>query len=88
MDKANKNHLVIEGPGPEVNAVVESKLFKELKKEYGFSVKKESTSSSKSSKSIRKVSTVEDAVVEYVDRIYDGAADKAQLKSKCLAALQ
>jgi len=88
MDKDNKNHLVIEGPGPEVTAAVDSKLFRDLKKEYGFSVKKESTSSDKSKTSIRKVATVEDAVVEYIDKIYDGTVDKARLKLKCLAALQ
>ncbi len=88
MAKTNKNHLVIEGPGPEISAIVDSKQFKDLKKEYGFSVKKSSTSADKSTKSLKKVSTVEDAVVEYVDRIYEGAVDKAQLKSKCLAALQ
>lgn len=88
MDKTNRNHLVIEGPGPEVSAVVDSKQFKELKKEYGFSVKKVSTSTDKSTKSLKKVSTVEDAVVEYVDRIYDGAVDREQLKARCLAALQ
>jgi len=88
MNKDNKNHLVIEGPGPEVSAAVDSKSFKDLRKEYGFSVKKQSTSMDKSSKSIRKVSTVEDAVVEYVDRIYEGALDRAQLKTKCLTALQ
>jgi len=88
MVKENKNHLVVSGPCPEVNAVVDSKLFQDLKKEYGFSVKKESTSSDKSTKSLRKVATVEDAVVEYVDRIYDGAVDKELLKQKCLASLQ
>lgn len=88
MNKDNKNHLVIEGPGPEVNAAVDSKLFHDLKKEYGFSVKKESTSTDKTGKTFRKVTTVEDAVVEYIDRIYDGTVDKARLKVKCLAVLQ
>lgn len=88
MDKDNKNHLVIHGPGPEVTAAVDSKLFRDLKKEYGFSVKKDSTSSDKSKTTIRKVATVEDAVVEYIDLIYDGTVDKARLKLKCLAALQ
>jgi DNA repair exonuclease SbcCD nuclease subunit len=88
MDKSNKNHLVIEGPGLEVNAVVDSKRFKELKKEFNFTVKKQSTSSIKSSKILKKVNTVEDAVVEYIDRIYSGTVDKSQLKSKCLASLQ
>lgn len=88
MSKEDKNHLVVEGPGPEVNAIVDSKAFQDLKKSYGFSVKKQSTSSNKSEKSLKKVSTVEDAVVEYVDRIYEGTVDKAELKTKCLAALQ
>jgi hypothetical protein len=88
MNRQDKNHLVIEGPGPEVNAIVDSKAFKDLKKEYGFSVKKQSTSNDKSSKALKKVSTVEDAVVEYVDQIYSGSVDRAKLKAKCLEALQ
>jgi len=88
MDRNNKNHLILEGPGPEVVAAVDSKVFNDLKKEYHFSVKRQSTSSDKVTKSLRKVNSVEDAVVEYVDRIYDGSVDRAKLKAKCLEALK
>ena len=88
MNKKNKNHLVVTGPNNELTALVESREFQMLKREYGFTVKKDPTSHLKSSKSIRRVSTIEDAVVEYIDRIYDGTMDKTLLKEKCLRVLQ
>jgi hypothetical protein len=88
MNKDDKNHLVIEGPGTEVNAVVDSRLFKALKQEYGFTVKKSATHAIKSSNSLKKVHSMESAVVEYIDKIYDGSVDREKLKEKCLLSLK
>jgi DNA repair exonuclease SbcCD nuclease subunit len=86
MDPNDRNHLVIEGPGKELNSLIDSREFKDLKKKYNFSVKKESTTSVKSAKVI-KGSTLPQVVSEYVDSIYDGAVDRDRLKAKCIAAL-
>lgn len=88
MRAEDRNHLVLEGPGPELNALLETKAFKDLKTSVGFSVKKDSTTVTKSAKTLKRATTIEDAVVEYIDKLYDGAVDKDKLKDKCLSALR
>lgn len=87
MDKNNKNHLVLSGPGPELQALMDTKLFTELKKEYGFSVKKQQVNVNLQ-KTVKQVSTLEGAIVDYVDNIYQGSVDKEALKVKCLESLK
>lgn len=88
MNREDRNHLVLQGPASEVNHLLASREFQDAKKRLGFSVKKELTEGAFASKTIRKTSSVQDAVVEYVDKIYEGKVDKNRLKDKCISALQ
>lgn len=87
MIKGDRNHLVISGPAPELTALMETQRFRELKKEYGFSVKKDPTVGN-IDRTIRNVATIEAAIVQYVDVIYDGEVDREVLKAKCLEVLK
>ena len=87
MNKNNKNHLVLSGPGPELTALMDTQRFRELKKEYGFSVKKEPSTAEGVVKQIRNISTLEGSITQYIDSIYDGDVDREVLKARCLEAL-
>lgn len=88
MDKSNKNHLVLVGSSPELKALMDIRNFKELKKEYGFSVKKQVNAESDTAKSTKRTSTLEGAITDYIDNIYKGDVDKDTLKAQCLEALK
>ena len=87
MVKGDKNHLVISGPAPEITALMETQRFRELKKEYGFSVKKDVTVGNVD-RTVRSANTIEAAIVQYIDAVYDGEVDREVLKVKCLEVLQ
>lgn len=90
MVKSDKNHLVLTGPAPELAALMDTRRFKELKKEYGFSVKKQPSlgNSDNSCNRLKSVTTLESSVVQYIDTIYDGDVDREALKAKCLEVLK
>lgn len=87
MNKNDRNHLVLTGSGPELTALMEMNAFRDLKREYGFSVKKQ-VATSIISKSVKQITSLEGAVVDYIDNIYQGAIDKEILKTQCLDALK
>lgn len=87
MRKGDRNHLVLTGTSSELSALVDTSRFKELKREYNFSVRKQPMSQDRGVKVARNVSTLEAAVVDYIDNIYQGNVDRNTLKSKCLEAL-
>ena len=88
MSKGDRNHLVLTGSSQELRALMDTKTFRDLKKEYGFSVKRQDTPEGHSSTRVRKVTTLEGAVTDYVDNIYQGNVDKDTLKARCLDALK
>lgn len=87
MSKRDRNHVVLIGTSSELSALVDSSRFKELKKEYNFSVRKQPVSQDGGARVARSVSTLEAAVVDYINSIYQGSVDREALKSRCLEAL-
>lgn len=87
MNKRDRNHVVLMGTSSELSALVDSLRFKELKKEYNFSVRKQPVSQDGGARVARSVSTLEAAVVDYINSIYQGSVDREALKSRCLEAL-
>lgn len=88
MNREDRNHIVLQGASAEVNALLASREFQDAKKSVGFSVKKELNDGAFQSRTVKRTASLQDAVVEYVDRIYDGTVDKNRLKEKCLSALK
>ena len=87
MNMIDRNHLVLSGPSVELTAVLGSETFKKLKKEFKFSLKKESTSGTKMITNKVSSKTISDAVTTYIDHVYSGSIDKQTLKAKCLEVL-
>jgi DNA repair exonuclease SbcCD nuclease subunit len=87
MNPNDRNHLVIIGEKPEIDAMVESEFFRNARKALQFSFKKDSVIATKVG-TAKSVSSLEQAVVEYIDNIYKGSLDKQSLKYRCLNALQ
>lgn len=85
MNKTDKNHLVIKGTLPELRSIMNSREFRDLKNEYNFTVKKDVISLQH--EKTRSISTLEGAVVYYIDNIYDGLLDRDILKKICLESL-
>jgi len=76
----------LSGPRTELTAYLDSKRFKELTSQFNLRIRAKYTDHGKDRVQIKAV-TPQDAVVQYVDKVYDGDIDHELLKKKAFALL-
>lgn len=76
------NRVNVTGTSGEIGALLNSPEFKELKTKIGFSVARRVQGASASAKRIE-AKNVAYGVAEYIERVYEGAVDRAKLKKAC-----
>jgi predicted phosphodiesterase len=83
------DHWIINlsGPKAELVAYQESKPFLELKKQYSMRMRVKYTDSDKERVQIKALS-VQDAICQYIDKIYNGDLDKTNLKDRVFKILE
>lgn len=78
----NHDHWIIrlKGPKPEIVEYMKSKRWLSLQKRCSIRMKPDFTSGNKVERAQIRSANINDAVVEYIDKIYDGSLDKSMLK--------
>lgn len=82
LDSVNKWILKVAGPKAELSAYFKSKKYFDLIKGKNVVVKTNPTDSDKQNRVQIKSSTVNDIISEYVDKVYNGGADKSLIIQK------